>query len=273
MAWGVHQIVNENMANAARVHLGERGKDPRRMPLFAFGGAGPVHGYRVVEILHLPALISPIGAGVGSTFGLLVAPLAFDFVRSAYSKLDNLDWNFANALLDEMVQEGRAVLESSGVAASDISYQRSADMRYVGQGHEVSVPLSGGTLGKGDVPQVVAVFEQIYQKLYARRGPDVLLEVINWRVIASGPRPKMDFSLPMGASTSDALIKGSRPAYFPESNRFVETPVYNRYALTPGATLSGPAIIEERESTLVVGARGQAQVDKYLNVIVEFADE
>ena len=273
VAWGIHQIVNENMANAARVHLGERGKDPRRMPLFAFGGAGPGHGYRVAEILHLPALISPIGAGVGSTFGLLVAPLAFDFVRSAYSKLEKLDWNFANSLLAEMAQEGRAVLESSGLAASDISYQHSADMRYIGQGHEVSVPLPGGTLSKEDIPRLVAAFEQIYLTLYARRGPDVPLEVINWRVIASGPRPEIDFSLPLGASTSDELIKGSRPAYFPESGRFVETPVYNRYALTPGAALSGPAIIEERESTLIVGPRGQARVDEHLNVIVEFSDE
>ncbi len=92
VAWGIHQIVNENMANAARAHLAERGKDPRRMPMYAFGGAGPVHGYRVAEILRLPALISPFGAGVGSTFGLLAAPLAFDFVRSAYSRMDQLDW-------------------------------------------------------------------------------------------------------------------------------------------------------------------------------------
>ncbi len=116
VAWGIHQIVNENMANAARAHLGERGKDPRRMPMYAFGGAGPVHGYRVAEILRLPALISPFGAGVGSTFGLLAAPLAFDFVRSAYSRCDQLDWSFASLLLNEMEKEGRRVLESSGLA-------------------------------------------------------------------------------------------------------------------------------------------------------------
>ncbi|MGB7946401.1 MAG: hydantoinase/oxoprolinase family protein, partial [Candidatus Binatia bacterium] len=133
-AWGVHQIVNENMANAARAHLGERGKDPRRMPLYAFGGAGPVHGYRVAEILRLPALISPFGAGVGSTFGLLAAPLAFDFVRSAYSRLDQQDWGLANELLDVMAEEGRKVLQGSGLQAAEISYQRTADMRYVGQG-------------------------------------------------------------------------------------------------------------------------------------------
>src|SRR5436305_9392800 len=101
VAWGIHQVVNENMANAARAHLGERGMDPRRLPLFAFGGAGPVHGYRVAEILRLPWVIAPFGAGVGSTFGLLVAPLAFDFVRSAYSRLDEADWSLANDLLVE----------------------------------------------------------------------------------------------------------------------------------------------------------------------------
>ena len=270
VAWGIHQIVNENMANASRVHLGERGKDPRRMPLFAFGGAGPVHGYRVAEILHLPALISPLGAGVGSTFGLLVAPLAFDFVRSAYSRLDSLDWSFANALLAEMADEGCAVLESSGLAACDLCYQRSADMRYVGQGHEVSVPLPDGKLGKDHMAQVADAFEQIYRRLYARKGPDVPLEVINWRVIASGPRPEVNFTLP--TASGGKAVKGSRLAYFPEYGRFVETPVYNRYVLAPGATLTGPAIIEERESTVVVGARGQVRVDEHLNVIVEFAD-
>ena len=149
VAWGIHQIVNENMANAARAHLGERGKDPRRMPMYAFGGAGPVHGYRVAEILRLPALISPFGAGVGSTFGLLAAPLAFDFVRSAYSRLDELDWQFANGLLDEMAAEGLKVLESSGLAENMVTYQRTADMRYVGQGHEVSVRLAGRHLERG----------------------------------------------------------------------------------------------------------------------------
>ena len=197
-AWGVHQIVNENMANAARAHLNERGKDPRRMPMYAFGGAGPVHGYRVAEILRLPALISPFGAGVGSTFGLLAAPLAFDFVRSAYSRLDQQDWSLANQLLDVMAEEGRKVLESSGLPAKEIRYQRTADMRYVGQGHEVSVRLPSGVLGQQHVPQITAEFEETYRGLYGRKGPDVALEIINWRVVASGPRPEMNLQLPQG---------------------------------------------------------------------------
>lgn len=272
-AWGIHQIVNENMANAARAHLGERGKDPRRMPMYAFGGAGPVHGYRVAEILRLPALISPFGAGVGSTFGLLSAPLAFDFVRSAYSRLDQLDWQFANGLVNEMAAEGRKVLESSGLSAREITYQRSADMRYVGQGHEVSVPLPDGELSSKDLPRITAGFEETYRTLYGRKGPDVALEVINWRVVASGPRPAMNLQLPRGAAKRNDVRKGSRSAYFPEREGYVDTTVYDRYALEAGVEFTGPAIVEERESTLIVGARGKARVDEKLNIVVELSDE
>ncbi len=272
VAWGIHQIVNENMANAARAHLGERGKDPRRLPMYAFGGAGPVHGYRVAEILRLPKLISPFGAGVGSTFGLLAAPLAFDFVRSAYSRLDELDWRFANGLLDEMAEEGRKVLESSGLSASDIGYQRTADMRYVGQGHEVSVALPDGVLSAGHLTRVSAAFAETYRGLYGREGPDVPLEVINWRVVASGPRPETAFKLARDPSRRTEARKGFRRAYFPEREGYVNTPVYDRYALKPGTRFTGPAIVEERESTLIVGARGRARVDDRLDVIVELSD-
>jgi N-methylhydantoinase A len=272
VAWGIHQIVNENMANAARAHLGERGKDPRRLPMYAFGGAGPVHGYRVAEILRLPALISPFGAGVGSTFGLLSAPLAFDFVRSAYSRFDELDWKFVNGLLHEMAEEGRKVLESSGLPGQEIVYRRTADMRYVGQGHEVSVGLPDGELSAQHRRRIEDAFEETYRALYGRKGPDVPLEVINWRVVASGPRPEWNLKMPRDAVDRDAR-KGSRRAYFPEREGFVETVIYDRYALKPGMDFAGPAIVEERESTLIIGARGHARVDDMLNVVVELRDE
>jgi N-methylhydantoinase A len=272
-AWGIHQIVNENMANAARAHLSERGKDPRRMPMYAFGGAGPVHGYRVAEILRLPALISPFGAGVGSTFGLLAAPLAFDFVRSAYSLLDQLDWDFANRLLDEMAEEGRGVLERSGLSAGQITYQRSADMRYVGQGHEVAVLLPGGVLSAEHLSRISKLFNDSYRALYGREGPDVPLEVINWRVVASGPRPKLNLKLATH-SRREADARGKlRKAYFPERGEYIETAVYDRYALTAGVEFIGPAIVEERESTLIIGARGKARVDERLNIVVELDHE
>jgi N-methylhydantoinase A len=269
VAWGIHQIVNENMANAARAHLGERGKDPRRMPMYAFGGAGPVHGFRVAEILRLPALISPFGAGVGSTFGLLAAPLAFDFVRSAYSRMDQLDWRLANSLLDEMEEEGRKVLQSSGLSAGEITCQRSADMRYIGQGHEVSVALPDSVLTAADLGRVTTAFENVYEELYGRKGPDVALEVINWRLLASGPQPDLNLNFPRALAANKDARKGSRRAYFPERGGYVETAIYDRYALQPGMSFAGPAIVEERESTLIIGAGVQAQVDGRLNVVVE----
>jgi len=272
-AWGIHQIVNENMANAARAHLGERGKDPRRMPMYAFGGAGPVHGYRVAEILRLPAMISPFGAGVGSTFGLLSAPLAFDFVRSAYSRLDQLDWGFANRLLDEMAEEGRGVLERSGLSAEQISYKRSADMRYVGQGHEVAVMLPDGVLSAEHLSRISKLFNDAYRALYGREGPDVPLEVINWRVVASGPRPELNLKLPTNRRREGNARRGFRRAYFPEPGEYIETAVYDRYALDVGMEFIGPGIVEERESTLIVGARGKARVDERLNIVVELNHE
>jgi N-methylhydantoinase A len=272
VAWGIHQIVNENMANAARAHLGERGKDPRRLPMYAFGGAGPVHGFRVAEILRLPTVISPFGAGVGSTFGLLAAPLAFDFVRSAYSRLDELNWGFANRLLNEMAEEGRKILESSGIPSRDISYGRTADMRYVGQGHEVSVALPHGTLEPKHLDKIGETFENTYRSLYGRKGPEVPLEVVNWRVVARGPQPELNVQLQRDANKSGDAIKGSRLAYFSEARGYDETPVYDRYALKPGMAFAGPAVVEERESTLIIGARGSARVDEKLNIIVELAD-
>jgi N-methylhydantoinase A len=217
-------------------------------------------------------LISPFGAGVGSTFGLLAAPLAFDFVRSAYSRLDQQDWKLANALLEEMAEEGRKILEDSGLSDKEIRYQRTADMRYVGQGHEVSVSLPSGLLDERNVPQIIAEFEATYRSLYGRKGPDVALEIINWRVVASGPPPQTHLQLPRGRFDRNQVRKGSRRAYFPESGGFVETAVYDRYAFEPGMKFHGPAIVEERESTLIVGPRGTARVDENLNIIVEFQD-
>src|SRR5918997_1542865 len=147
-AWGIHQVVNENMANAARVHAIERGKDPRAYPLFAFGGAGPVHAYRVARALGVPGFIAPLGAGATSAFGFLCAPLSFDLVRSLYGRLDELDWAAANGALEDREREGRDLLRASGVA--DVRVRRLCEMRYTGQGHEVAVGLPDGELGPGD---------------------------------------------------------------------------------------------------------------------------
>ncbi len=271
-AWGIHQIANENMANAARVHSLERGKDPRRFPLFAFGGAGPVHAYRMAHSLGSPLLLAPLGAGVMSTVGFLTAPLAFDFVRSWPSEFGNIDWDYAQNLFTEMEAEGEALLLASDVDAADITHRREVDMRYVGQGHEIQVAVPSGDLNDATGDALRAQFEKTYQELYERVGPPVNVEVLNWRVVSAGPTPTVSLQVTdTGNSTTDAAVaqKGARQAYFPESNGFVETPIYDRYVMAPGLTFDGPAIVEERESTVIVGPGSQCHIDEHHNLVIK----
>jgi N-methylhydantoinase A len=312
-AWGIHQIANENMANAARVHSLERGKDPRRFPLFAFGGAGPVHAYRIGLSLGSPLLLAPLGAGVMSTVGFLLAPLAFDFVRSWPIQLDAIDWERANSLLTEMEAEGHALLTESGVPSYQISHHREVDMRYVGQGHEIRVPIPHGRLSKQRMNNIQSKFESVYRALYERAGPPVRLEILNWRGVSSGPKPEVRLQIrPAGGEGRGGLVtlgrkslvtlergglvtlglgdswakerggegsqdiddvaqtlKGSRQAYFPEAGGFTSTPIYDRYLMRPGMSFNGPAIVEERESTAIVGPHSQCHIDEHHNLVVQ----
>jgi N-methylhydantoinase A len=269
-AWGIHRVVNENMAAAARIHGIERGRDLRAYPLFAFGGAGPVHAWQVGRILRVPRVLVPFGAGAISAWGLLVAPLAFDFVRTAPQRLDTADWNRINQLFAEMEADGRAVLKAAGVSERDIALRRRAEMRYVGQGHEVEVEVPAGVLGPASLAKLTASFEAAYRALYSRTPMGVAIESLNWRVVASGPAPDLRLSAPAPDATSDAPPrKNTRPAYFPESGGYVETAVYDRYRFRAGMELEGPAIIEERESTTVIGPGARIIVDPRLNVVAE----
>ena len=271
-AWGIHQIANENMANAARVHVLERGKDPRRYPMFAFGGAGPVHAYRIAASLGSPLLLAPLGAGVMSTVGFLSAPLAFDFVRSWVTELDDIDWNRVNKLFAEMEAEGEKLLIESEVAPNDITHRRQVDMRYVGQGHEIRVSMPHGQLSESDRASLIERFEATYRELYERSGPPVPIEILNWRVVSAGPKPDVSLTVQEkndGARVAEDCIKGHRPAYFPETVGFVATAIYNRYKMKPGMTFDGPAIVEERESTVIIGPGARCSIDEHHNLLVQ----
>jgi len=269
-AWGIHQIANENMANAARVHALERGKDPSHLPVFAFGGAGPLHAYRIAQSLGAPAMYAPFGAGVMSTVGFLVAPLAFDFVRSWRSALVSLDWSHANALLAEMEHEGETLLINSGLSRDQITHRREADIRYIGQGHEVRVSLPAGELRPQHAQAITENFQRVYQDLYQRLGPPVGIEVINWRVVSAGPQRHLQLHLPQHAGTdATTALKGQRQAYFPEQKGYAPTNVYDRYRLGPGTNFVGPAIVEERESTVVIGPNARCHIDAQHNLVVD----
>jgi N-methylhydantoinase A len=268
-AWGIHHVVNENMANAARIHLVERGRDQRRYSLIAFGGAGPVHAYRVAEKLKLRQIVCPLAAGVTSAFGFLVAPMAFDFVQTYLTTLQGIDFAHLNTIVDEMETHGRALLRQAGVPEAAMTVTRSADMRYRHQGFEINVPAPDGRLSADDIPRLQANFDEEYERMYKRLNPDVEVEALNWRVIVSGPRPTIQLAPATGLRAPiEAVRKGDRPAYFPETSGYLSCPVYDRYRLAPGMMLHGPVIIEERESTVVVGPGAHVEVDIYQNVVI-----
>ncbi|MFI5587833.1 hydantoinase/oxoprolinase family protein [Amycolatopsis sp. NPDC051758] len=262
-AWGIHTSVNEDMANAARVHAVERGQDPAKLPMYTFGGAGPVHGVGVARALGAPSVVAPPAAGVLSAAGFLTAPLAFDFVRSARAAVQDLAWEQVDTLFAEMEAEGTALLAKSGV--DEVTHRRIAEMRYSGQGYEIRVPVHGGSWPD----TLINEFTATYRALYRRTGPAVGVEVLNWRVVSSGPAP--DVTLRLAASESPGDVhKGTRKAYFPSAGGFVDTAVFDRYRLKPGDRVDGPAIVEERESTVVVppGAHCVVRADAGLEVTV-----
>ncbi len=251
-AWGVHQLVNENMAAAARVHGAERGLEIRRYCMVATGGAGPVHACGVAQGLGISRIIIPPLAGVGSAFGFLSAPIAFDFTRSYVAGLDALDLSELNSILTDLELEGRRIVEAAGVAPGDISVGLSIDMRYVGQGYEVRVPFAMEALTEGHIAEMQRVFEEEYRAFYGQLAHGVAIEAVNWRVLISGPPPQIgDAAFDMTISAEDSPFT-CRPARFSPEAAPVETPIYRRDRLGPSWWSAGPCIIEEAASTTVV---------------------
>lgn len=257
-AWGIHQVVNENMASAARVHLLERGRTPSDYSMVAFGGAGPTHAYGVARALRLRELIVPWQAGVGSAFGMLCAPVAFDMARSLTVALDDAPWGEIAGTLDTMVRDCRSRVAKAGVPEREIVTTRSADMRYRGQGHEVQVDLEGLDWSHVDVAEVLRRFRAEYERLNAVKGPDAPVEFITWRASARGPVPELP--LHKGFSGEAKAKCSTRCVYFRETSGFVDARVVPAGSLAVGETLAGPALIELGDATITVGPGATAQL-------------
>lgn len=264
-AAGIAEVVNQNMATAIRIHAAERGKDYRRYALFAFGGAGPVHAYEIARILGMRRIICPLGAGTQSAVGLLAAPVAVDFSRSYNTPLQAIDYTHLSSLYDEMEREARAILSEAGVKKPTL--QRSADMRFIGQGFELSGTVPSGKLTHSAADEIEHAFHREYMKVYDALPGEMPVEALTWRLRASGAAP--DLLLARSTPPPHRDVRSSRSVYFPEVKRYLATVVLDRYALQNGATVSGPAVIEERESTVVIGPRGRAAVDDDLNLVIE----
>ncbi len=264
-AAGIHRVVNENMAAAARMHAIERGRDLRRFTLVATGGAGPVHAWGLARALGIPRIVLPPAAGVASAFGLLIAPPAFDFARSLPAALGEVAWEAVRRLLEGMRREGVERLGRAGVEPDRVRVEVSADVRHRGQGDALTVALGAG-LDRAPADQVEAAFHEAYTALYGRRPPGVPIEVLTWRLRVRGPDPA---ARPAERSRLGPARKGRRPIWVPELGRFCEADVFDRYRLRPGEVVAGPAVVEERESTAVIGPGGRARLDAQGNLVVE----
>ena len=268
-ALGVQRIVDETMAAATRMHLAEKGRDPRQYTIIAFGGAGPVHAWNLARLLKVRQVVVPLGAGVASALGFLVAPPATDMVRSYVARLDRVDWSHVNALLSDMQKLGRDLLTEAGADPEQIIYTPTADMRYVGQGFEVPVQLPSLRLGVADLATIRENFYASYRTHFGRvmEGPSI--EALSWRLACVAPNTDIRIGV-HDTKRGDAASarRGQRQVLF-EEHGWQTCAVYDRYALPQGSTLSGPALIEERESTCVIGPGALIKVDEMRNLVIE----
>jgi N-methylhydantoinase A len=261
-ALGVSEIVDENMANAARVHAIESGKDARGRTLVAFGGAAPLHAARMAEKLGLDRVLVPSYAGVGSAVGFLRAPIAYEIVRSGLQRLDQFDAAAANALYAAMRAEAEAIVRR-GAGDAPLSETRSAFMRYRGQGHEIAVPLPIRPYREDDAAVFHAAFEQEYRRLYSRVIPGVEIEVLSWVLLLSAAVPGEAVTAQPLTKPYTPLAAQRRPLFDPDTGEFIEVAIHERGDLKPGALIPGPAVIVEDETSTVVTRLFDARLDPF----------
>jgi len=265
-AWGIHQVVGENMASATRIHLVEKGKDPRDYAMIAFGGAGPAFAARVAHILGIREVIVPPASGAVSAFGFLTVPLSFDLVRSGPKALSQDVGNLSqDPVFVDLVAEGQERLIASGVPPEKVSAEFSADMRLIGQVHEIAVPIPSG----GGYEAIRAAFEEVYQARYNQVPKDAELEILSFRVRVSGPAPQLAITQSDRDDAGGQALKGKRQAYF--GSGFVETKIYDRQKLRPGDVFDGPAIVEEPESTTLIFPDDHVEIDAIGNICIMIA--
>jgi N-methylhydantoinase A len=269
-AFAISEVVDENMANAARVHAIERGKDLGGRALIAFGGAAPVHAARLAEKLGIATVIIPTDAGVGSAVGFLNAPVSYEVVRSRYMRLSALDSAGVSAMFDGMRKEAHAIVRL-GAPVGRLHEQRIAYMRYVGQGHEVSVPLPLRQLRPHDAETLQQAFDETYTRHYGRIIPDMDVEVLTWALILTAPveapQPVVAPE-PIGAPAAN----GERKLFNTRTADFEDVPVYARETLSPGMRIAGPAIVSESQTTTVVARGFDARVDGQGYIILQRRD-
>ena len=267
-AYGVTEMVDETMANAARVHAVEQGKAASDYTLIAFGGAAPLHAGRLAEKLSVERIIVPTHAGVGSAVGFLRAPVAYEVVRSRNMRLRQYDPEFVNAIFHEMYDEAKAVVEA-GAPGSAVTEHRLAYMRYLGQGHEIAVSLPSRPLTDDDADLVQASFDATYERFYQRTLPNAEVEVLTWALTLTTASAPSETTSIEPADSRDAQVAGSRAIFDPASGQIRDVPLHWRPDLVPGDAITGPAVIAENETSTFVPKNFDARIAANGFIIVE----
>lgn len=268
-AAGIVQVVNNNMATAARIHVAEHGLDPRRFRLVAFGGAGPVHAYGLARLLGVREVVFPKGAGVASAIGMLVAPRSIEYTKTAVCALDRPDWDSIQSAVDGLKAKGLALMKEANVPPEEVEFEIAADMRFVGQGYEITVPIPPPVLATRNTAALAESFHSEYRRRFDRELAGMSGEVISWRVRVLSAPGVAEFQFAGESDGSgDSGPPATRTAYFAECGSFVDVTVHDRARLKEGDVVVGPAVIEESESTVVVGPGAEVVVDGAGNLLM-----
>ncbi|MDT8378631.1 MAG: hydantoinase/oxoprolinase family protein [Desulfotignum sp.] len=260
-AFGIHDLINETMAAAAKTHIAEKGGNPSTVVMSAFGGAGPVHAYGLAKKIGAKSILVPPLAGVGSALGFFTAPVAFDLSRSHRLVLDEADFADIEDLFAQLEKEGAAIL-ADAAKGDRVTFQRTLLMRFVGQGAETDLVIDPKPFTQWTRQEIRDRFDTEYKRLYGRTYPETPVEFVTFKVRATLPTKPFTMPQLIGDETRlDACIKGQRKAFSVLQKAYIDFTVYDRSRLFAGAKFAGPAIIEERESTIVMGEDATATID------------
>ena len=271
-AHGIVEIANTAMVNALRLVSVQRGYDPRDFALVAFGGAGPAHANRLAALTDIPVAIIPQSPGTASALGLLVTDLKHDYATTLIQRLDQVAPHALEQTFRELEAQGRETLGREGMAEAAMEFRRQADLRYVGQSHELTLPLTTEALGPAQLEQLLDQFHRTHDRAYGFSAPGEDVELVSVRLSAIGQIAKPALA-PLAKAAGEATAKGHRPVYFAESEGYVDCPVYDRYGLGAGAVVQGPAIVEEIDSTTVVHPQYQVRVDDVGQMMLTATEE
>ncbi|MEK7778333.1 MAG: hydantoinase/oxoprolinase family protein, partial [Chloroflexota bacterium] len=266
---GIIRVINADMEQGVRAVSAEKGYDPRDFVLFAFGGAGPVHAARLAAALNIPKVMAPIAPGVTSALGLLLADVRHDYVRSHLDPLAALDPEMVNRQFKDLAEKAVAEMKAEGFSPEQVQIANFMDMRYAGQGYEITVPAPSGVFDKEMLNTMRSRFDAQHERLFGHKAETQPVEVVSYRLVSTVavPKPKIK-TYPKAGDSADKALKGQRQVYFGRDTGSIPCAIYDRERLQPGHKLNGPAIVDQMDSTTVIYPGQTAVIDAYRNIII-----